>query len=287
MTLSSDDWQVSAVGTNTVGQTVDFTFPINATSDLIVESRVTATGVVTSLTETTNYTVSIDGDDGGTITMVTAVATADDLVAHRVTPKTQTLDLTQGGLFNAENVEDALDKLTKIVVELKERVDRSIFAPQSDPTTIEMELPSTIDRASKYVLFDSDGHVTAGDIVDASAITVSALGETLVARATNALMRSDLGVVIGTDVQAYDGDLADLAALTPTNNNFIVGDGTDWAKETPANALTSLGVTAFMKTLLDDTTSTIARATLEIDDLADIVCNNDSVVCNGNTVVTN
>jgi len=40
--------------------------------------------------------------------------------------------------------------------------------------------------------------------------------------------RTNLGLVIGTDVQAWDNDLDDIAALTPTKGNVLVGDGTDW-----------------------------------------------------------
>lgn len=43
--------------------------------------------------------------------------------------------------------------------------------------------------------------------------------------------------------QPYDDDLADLAALTPTDSYFIVGDGTDWVTETGATARASLGLT--------------------------------------------
>ena len=42
--------------------------------------------------------------------------------------------------------------------------------------------------------------------------------------------RTDLGLVIGTNVQAYDAGLADLAGLTPTNESIIKGDGTNWVK---------------------------------------------------------
>lgn len=38
--------------------------------------------------------------------------------------------------------------------------------------------------------------------------------------------------------------LDQIAALTPTDNNFIVGNGSAWTLETPAQALASLGVTA-------------------------------------------
>jgi parallel beta-helix repeat protein len=54
--------------------------------------------------------------------------------------------------------------------------------------------------------------------------------------------RTNLGLVIGTDVQAYDADLATLAGLTATTDNFIIGVSSAWASRTPAQARTSLGL---------------------------------------------
>ena len=54
--------------------------------------------------------------------------------------------------------------------------------------------------------------------------------------------RANLGLAIGTNIQAWDDDLDDIAALTPTDGNFIVGDGTDWTVESGATARASLGV---------------------------------------------
>ena len=77
----------SAVGTNTIGQAVTFLFPISETSDIVVKSVVTLTGVETLLAITTNYTVTIAADDGGgTVTMVTAVAATSTIHITRATP---------------------------------------------------------------------------------------------------------------------------------------------------------------------------------------------------------
>ncbi len=58
-----------------------------------------------------------------------------------------------------------------------------------------------------------------------------------------ATARTNLGLAIGTNVQAYDAELSAIAALTPTADNFIVGNGSTWILETPAQARTSLGAT--------------------------------------------
>jgi hypothetical protein len=59
---------------------------------------------------------------------------------------------------------------------------------------------------------------------------------------TVAQARANLGLAIGSDVQAWDDDLDDIAALTPTDGNFIVGDGTNWVAESGATARASLGI---------------------------------------------
>ena len=54
--------------------------------------------------------------------------------------------------------------------------------------------------------------------------------------------RNQLGVVIGTDVQAHDNTLDTIAALTATDGAFMIGDGNDFVLESGATARTSLGL---------------------------------------------
>lgn len=76
---------------------------------------------------------------------------------------------------------------------------------------------------------------------------------------TDSQARTNLGLSIGSNVQAWDANLDQIAALAPTADNFIVGNGTAWTLETPANALASLGVTATAAELnyVDGVTSAI------------------------------
>ena len=54
--------------------------------------------------------------------------------------------------------------------------------------------------------------------------------------------RTALGLVIGTNVQAFDAQLTDIAGLTPSDGNFIVGDGSNFVLESGSTARASLGV---------------------------------------------
>ena len=56
--------------------------------------------------------------------------------------------------------------------------------------------------------------------------------------------RTSLGIEIGTDVQAYDAQLADVAGLTPTADNFIMGNGSNFGLVTGSAARTALGAAA-------------------------------------------
>lgn len=54
--------------------------------------------------------------------------------------------------------------------------------------------------------------------------------------------RSNLGLAIGSNVQAYDDNLATIVGLAKTDGNFIVSDGMNWTVESGATARTSLGL---------------------------------------------
>ncbi len=70
----------------------------------------------------------------------------------------------------------------------------------------------------------------------------TAYGRSIAGVADEAAFKALVNLEPGTDVQAYDAQLADIAGLTPTDNGIIIGNGTNFVVESGATARTSLGL---------------------------------------------
>ena len=101
-------------------------------------------------------------------------------------------------------------------------------------TVDDARLPSTMSTKTLTNVTISSGAITG--------ITDLAIADGGTGASSASAARSNLGLAIGTDVQAYDPQLADIAGLTPSDNNFIVGNGTNFVTESGATARTSLGL---------------------------------------------
>lgn len=101
-------------------------------------------------------------------------------------------------------------------------------------------------------------YTTALDVYATTALTPFA--RTILDDADAAAVRTTIGAVIGTNVQAYDAGLQSIAGLTTANNQMIY--------TTALDVYATTALTAFARTILDDADAATARTTLGLGPLA-------------------
>jgi hypothetical protein len=137
-----------------------FTFPVLVNTDIAVYKNTTL------LTLTTDYTVTISGTTGqGSITLVSAATGADRITIVGARSIERSTDFVTGGDFFANTLNTELDSETIFIQQIAETAERSLKAPVTDPTSIDMTLPVNTVRANKFLAFSSTGNPQTLDAV--------------------------------------------------------------------------------------------------------------------------
>jgi hypothetical protein len=197
--------------------TVAFSFPYYflANADLVVIERNDTTGVETTKTLTTHYTVSGAGvGAGGTVTMLVAPATGVSLIIYRDPALTQGVDLVNNDPLPVETaVEQPLDRLTMISQRNRTLIGTCLRLPAGDTgfSAADMQLPPEVTRAGKYLAFDDDGKPIASDGTGTDPAASSYMA-TLLDDTTAGAALTTLG--ISAFIQTLLDDLTANAALT-------------------------------------------------------------------------
>ena len=218
MTISSETNKISY---NCNGSTSVFayTFKILDDDDIVVQIRTTATGVLTTLVKTTDYTVSGVGvATGGNITLVDAAGdapTGTTIVLTRGMTYTQSTDYNEYDTFPATSHETALDRLTLLTQQLKESLDRSFKLD-----------PGVSGITSQFV-----GTPTANQVLRTNS---GATGFEFVSMAD--IDAYSFGAGTGILVQSVSGTTALVRTLTGTASEITVTNG-DGVSDNPTFSL--------------------------------------------------
>ncbi|MCF7811446.1 hypothetical protein K9N50_10715, partial [bacterium] len=218
----------------------------NVTTDFAFEFKIFAEGDIdviltdgesneTILDITDDYTVADSNgsfESGGTISTVkevdgemVAYAWADGYTITIVLnlDLSQETDLPYGANYKSETIETMIDKLTKICQQLNDAIERAIILTANSALS-GLTIPDL--EAGKYLYAADAETLRWATSVDATAITISAYGKTLIDDLNAGAAQTTLGI------SAFIKTLLDDAKV--------------------GEAQTTLGISAFIKTPLDD-----------------------------------
>lgn len=128
------------------GQTA-FTYDwrLDNQADVIVTHKVNSTGVVSTLTITTDYTVAGVGvAGGGTITLVTGASVNDIIILEDNRQPERTQDYTTSGDLLADTLDGDMDRRVDIMMNHERQLDRSLHVAPIELNAVSMEVPVAV-----------------------------------------------------------------------------------------------------------------------------------------------
>ena len=229
MTVTNSTYRADYTGN---GSTVDFTVPFYFldTSHIQVLLTVIATGVATTLTLNSDYTVTGAGvSAGGTVTTTATYTSSYKITILRDVPYTQETHYVENDPFPAASHEKALDLLTMQNQQQAELLTRAFIAPSSGTVT-DLTLPTP---TAGYVL-GWDGTGTGIVNVVSGAGSGAALQADLASTASAALGDALIGVksaLTGGVARTQHDKNADTVSVkdfgAKGDSNGTAGNGTD------------------------------------------------------------
>lgn len=145
MTIASSTRRAGPYACDGVDQTFDFTFKVFTASDV----RVTLTDSTGVDTVITSYSVTLNADQdttpGGFVTTVATYGVGNKITITGASVETQGSSIPNAGGFFPKVIENALDKLTILIQQLREDANRSFRASVSNPGIVDVE-PAEANR---------------------------------------------------------------------------------------------------------------------------------------------
>jgi hypothetical protein len=265
MTVQSGDIKTIVVAAGET--TFPYFFQVASGDDVKVYFTVAGVDVLQ-----TEYTVDVlDLVTGGNVTFSEAPAVGTRITMFRETTRDQQTDYVENDPFPAETHEATVDKLTMLVQELEERIDRCIRLPISDLIETTTELPPLEDRILKFVYFDQNGNITTADgIMIESLHTHTDFNHLTISGILTSEYEIHGEYLSCEDIDA-SGDVDILGNLTVGGNTTIGSDGSiATVVMTVVSGITADSITTTTGTITNLTVDTLNVSTLSLDDNIDL-----------------
>jgi hypothetical protein len=246
MTVASTDSRTGPYDGNGSTTTFAYDFLVLDQAHLVVTVKTTSTGVEVVKTLTSHYSVTgVGTPSGGNIVFTSASTHAPSgttVTITRSVPKTQTTDLQNRGGVQPETLETGYDKLTQIVQDQQEEIDRSLkFAISSDLSSFNQSIPSPVAGKALAINSSNNGFVLVDEpsTLTTAAAASASTAETQATLAGNYATKVN-GVVTGSDHSAKAW------AIGGTGVTDTAGKGAakEWATEAEDNTVDGSGYSA-------------------------------------------
>lgn len=261
--INAVDRKVSYTGSAGVG-------PYGFSFEILVEDDIAVYFNETLLTKTTDYSVTINANGTGSVTLVVNVGgnvpttpNANDLVVILGAKNIErTTDFVTAGDLRAAALNEQLDALTVFMQQIKEEVDRSVKAPAFDPTGISMTLPKKANRVNAFIAFDSNGDVSAAvpsdDVTTLAQVATDIKNLADIEDGTIATDAISNTAAIASNVTTVAGIAANVTTVAgnTSNINAVAADATDIGTVSTniANVNTVAGISANVTAVAADAT---------------------------------
>jgi hypothetical protein len=287
------DYNINAVTRRVVYSGSAGTGPYAFSFEVLVSSDIVVYFNSTSLTLTTDYTVTINANGTGSVTIVTGtnVPTTPDandtIIIVGARDIERTTDFVTAGDLLAASLNEQLDGLTIFDQQIAEEQKRSLMAPVYDPAhaddggTLDMTLPAKANRLGKYLAFNSTtGNPEAGpsttDVTTLAAVTSDIATLADIEDGTDATDAIQTVAGISANVTTVAGISANVTTVAgnTSNINAVAADATDIGTVAgiSANVTTVAGISSDVTTVAADGTDigTVAGISANVTTVAGI-----------------
>lgn len=243
-----------------------FEFEILEETDIVVYKNETL------LTLSTDYSVTINADGTGSVELVSAAIDSDNITIAGNKGIQRSTDFVTGGDLFANSLNDEFDSQVIFIQQIDDKAERSLKAPITDPTDVNMTLPNKADRINQYLAFDENGNPKAAT----TPVEVQTIYENIAAIQT-----------VGSDLSG-SGFPYDLGTITDSATNpsaspdgYIIG-----VYDALADVTTVAGVAADV-TSVAAVASDIPTVASNVADISTVADDLNEDVSEINTVATN